>query len=193
MKKQEKKPGSLGRAQFVEKLHAKGFSRREAKRTLNIALDAMMEGLEQDGEVEFPLGKLVLVRHRHRKQEGMFLGKKRTIYRRCFTVVHELDEKLDKLLNPPPIPTRPRFVLPPRPSEKSQKPVPKKITARGRRKEVQPTKAAETSVGKSRKHRILLPPRLSSKPPGPLQRSLARLRHLELAVGQSMEEKGEGC
>lgn len=118
MKKHAKKALSVGRAYLVEKLHAKGFPRRMATHLVNVILDSMREGLRDDHEVEFPLGKLKLLPHRHRTQEGKFLGKKRTIYRRRSTVVHEMDEKGKRLLNPSlPKPKR-RIVLPPKPWEK---------------------------------------------------------------------------
>jgi nucleoid DNA-binding protein len=175
-----KRARSVGRAQLEKRLRGKGFSRRKAKQAVNTVLETMMEGLQRDGEVEFPLGKLKLVQHRHRQQEGKFLGATRTIYRRRWTVVHEMDERGKKLLNPPPIPKRPRFVLPPRPSEKvEEKQVPKKVTARGRHKRVP---IAETPMEKSHskaRHQIVLPPRPSRTPPGPIRLVLAPLVRLE--------------
>jgi hypothetical protein len=146
-------------------------------------VEVMREGLLQDGEVEFPLGRLKVVPHQHRRQEGVFLGRKRTIYRRRHTIVHELDDAGDKLLNPPPQPKRARLVLPPKPWEKEEeKPLAKKITARGRNARASVVKlASEPMAVPKRKPRFVLPPRLSGKPPGPLKKALARLAHLELS------------
>ena len=111
MKHGEKDAKILGRAYLVKKLQERGFPRRQALQALNDVIDAMKEGLRLSEDVEFPLGKLKRVRHRHRKQEGNFLGRKRTIYGRSWTVKHEMDEAGDKRLNP-----RPKLVvLPPKP------------------------------------------------------------------------------
>ncbi len=119
MAEDEKQPKTLGRAYLVEKLRECGLSRRHAVRALNAVIDEMKEELWLLNEVEFPLGKLKPVQHRHRQQEGRFLGRKGTIYHRRWTVVHEMDAEGDKKLNPPA--KQPRrlpsgqIVFPPRP------------------------------------------------------------------------------
>ena len=165
MKKHAKKALSVGRAYLVEKLHAKGFPRRMATHLVNVILDSMREGLRDDHEVEFPLGKLKLLPHRHRTQEGKFLGKKRTIYRRRSTVVHEMDEKGKRLLNPSlPKPKR-RIVLPPKPWEKpEEKKINLHLTMRRLKKTVPPLKAVKPPIAR-RPSQIVLPPRPGS-PPG---------------------------
>lgn len=173
---------SFGRAHLQSQLQRSGLSRRKALQVLNAVFEAMGKGLRQDGEVEFPLGKLKVVPHHHREQEGIFLGRKRVIYRRRYTIVHELDEIGDELLNspPPPQPKRTLLALPPKPWKKEeQKPVPKTITARGRlnRRASVVNRASEPEV----KPRFAFPPRLSRKPAGPLQKALARLADLELS------------
>ncbi len=71
----KKKANNYGRADLVEKLKSKyGLSRRQATEIVNIVLERMIAALQRGGEVEFPLGKLKLQRHRHRKQEGQFPG-----------------------------------------------------------------------------------------------------------------------
>ena len=156
MKKEKKQPRSIGRADLEKRLRNKGFSKREARRTVNGILEGMIQALQRGEEVEFPLGKLKREPHRRRQQEGNFLGRRTTIYRRRSTVVHEMDEKGDKLLNPRP---RPRFALPPKPLVKTEeKKTQRKITMRGMKKTVPAPQPVEPSQEKPRP-RFVLPPR----------------------------------
>jgi nucleoid DNA-binding protein len=146
MKKEEKQPRSMGRADLEKRLRDKGFSKREAKRAVNSIFEGMIEALQRSEEVEFPLGKLKRESHRHRQQEGKFLGRMATIYRRRSTVVHEMDEKGHKLLNPRP---KPRLTLPPKPWIKTEeKKTERKITMRRLKKAVPPSKPVEPSPKK---------------------------------------------
>jgi len=95
----ENKPKSLGRAYLVGKLRELGLSRRDAVRTLNFVFDEMTQALRRGEKVEFPFGTLLQVRHQHAKKRGWFLEKIITIYKRPYTVKHELDEEGYKLLN----------------------------------------------------------------------------------------------
>jgi nucleoid DNA-binding protein len=95
----ESKPKSLGKAYLVGKLRERGLSRRDAVRILNFVLDEMAQALRRREPVEFPLGTLRRVRHFHEKKRGRFLGKIRTIYRRRYTVRHELGDGCYELLN----------------------------------------------------------------------------------------------
>ena len=95
----EGKPKSLGRAYLVGKLRKRGLSRRDSVRILNFVLREMAQALKRDEPVEFPLGALRRVRHQRSKKRGWFLGKITTIYKRPYTVKHELDEEGYKLLN----------------------------------------------------------------------------------------------
>ena len=95
----ENKPKSLGRAYLVGKLRERGWTRRESARIVNFVLNEMTQALKRGESVEFPLGTLRRVRHQRSKQRGWFLGRIRTIYKRPYTVKHELNEEGYKLLN----------------------------------------------------------------------------------------------
>lgn len=112
------KPKTLNKGDIEAQLRAHGLSRRDAVLVLDFILAEVSAALARGEDVEFALGKLKLAPHRHRTQEGKFLGKTRTIYRQRNTVVHEMNEKGDRLLNPPP--PKPRLALPPKPWEKPE-------------------------------------------------------------------------
>ncbi len=95
----ESKAKSLGQTYLVGQLRKRGLSRRDSVRILNRVIDAMTEALKRGEEVEFPFGTLRRVGHQHRKKRGWFLERIMTIYKRPYTVKHELDEMGDKLLN----------------------------------------------------------------------------------------------
>jgi hypothetical protein len=95
----ESKPKSLGRAYLIGKLRELGWSRRESARIVKFVLSEMAQALKRGESVEFPLGTLRRVRHQRTRQRGWFLGRIRTIYKRPYTVKHELDEEGYKLLN----------------------------------------------------------------------------------------------
>lgn len=112
----QKKPRNLGRAYLVGKLRDAGLSRRKSLQFLNCIFEEMGQALRAGKEVDFPLGRLKVVPHQHRRQEGIFLGRKRTIYRQRYTVIHEADQRGDRRLNPRPKPSLSRrSQLPPRP------------------------------------------------------------------------------
>ena len=95
----ENKPKNLGRAYLVGKLRERGLSRRDSVRILNVILEEMAKALKRGELVEFPLGALRRVRHQRSKERGWFLGKITTIYRRRYTVKHDLYEEGYNLLN----------------------------------------------------------------------------------------------
>ena len=176
----EPKAKKLGRrAYLVQKLmDGQHLSRRKATEIVNIVLERMIAALKRDHEVEFPLGKLKLVPHHHRMQEGKFLGRKRTIYRRRWTVVHEMDEKGNRLLNPPPPKPKRRVVLPPYPfkEEVAENMISREHrTMRGAKKKLLPPKPVEPPVLR-RPGQVVLPPPPSS-PPGTPPFVVNPLRH----------------
>ncbi|MGC1424893.1 MAG: HU family DNA-binding protein [Terracidiphilus sp.] len=62
------------RAHLVQRLmDEQDLSRRKATEIVNVILERMIAALKRDHEVEFPLGKLKVVPHHHRMQEGKFL------------------------------------------------------------------------------------------------------------------------
>jgi len=95
----ESKPKNLGRAYLIDKLRERGLSRRNSVRILNFVLDEMTQALRRGEKVEFPFGTLLRVRHQHAKKRGWFLEKIITIYKKPYSVKHELDEKGYKLLS----------------------------------------------------------------------------------------------
>src|ERR1035437_7210815 len=95
----EGKPKNLGRAYLVEKLRERGLSRRDSVRVVKFVFDEMARALKRGESVEFPLGALRRVRHQRSKKRGWFLGKITTIYKRRYTVRHELGEGGYNLLN----------------------------------------------------------------------------------------------
>jgi len=88
----ESKPKNLGRAYLIDKLRERGLSRRDSAKIVRFVFKEMAGALKRGESVEFPFGTLRRVRHQRRKQRGRFLGKIRTIYKRRFTVKHELGE-----------------------------------------------------------------------------------------------------
>jgi|SRR5580658_8483685 hypothetical protein len=95
----ESKPKNLGRAYLVEKLRERGLSRRDSVRILNAILGEMTMALKRGERVEFPLGALRRVQHQHTKKRGWFLRRITTIYKRRYSVKHELDEEGYKRLH----------------------------------------------------------------------------------------------
>jgi len=89
----------LGRSYLVGQLRKRGLSRRNSVRILNFVLDEMAKALKRGEKVEFPFGTLLRVRHQHAKKRGWFLEKIITIYKKPYSVKHELDEKGYKLLS----------------------------------------------------------------------------------------------
>jgi nucleoid DNA-binding protein len=84
---------------LVEKLRERGLSRRDSVRVVKFVFDEMARALKRGESVEFPLGALRRVRHQRSKKRGWFLGKITTIYKRRYTVRHELGEGGYNLLN----------------------------------------------------------------------------------------------
>jgi hypothetical protein len=95
----ESKPKSLGRAYLIDKLRELGWSRRDSAGIVKLVLNEMIQALKRGESVEFPLGTLRRVRNQRTRQRGWFLGRIRTIYKRPYTVKHELNEEGYKLLN----------------------------------------------------------------------------------------------
>ena len=94
----ESKPKNLGRAYLVGKLRELGLSRRDAVRTLNFVFDEMTQALRR-GETWSSRSGLYAGPPPAPKKRGWFLGKITTIYKKPYTVKHELDEEGSKLLN----------------------------------------------------------------------------------------------
>jgi len=63
-----------------------------------VILDRLIHALKRGEEVEFPFGSLRKVRHPRKKQRGWFLYKITTIYKKPYTVVHEVNDAGEKLL-----------------------------------------------------------------------------------------------
>jgi hypothetical protein len=85
----------------------------------------MAAALSRGEAVEFPFGSLQRVRHSRQQQQGRFLGKIRTIYRKPYTVVLEGNAVGEDLLRQgkeetvsPRVPVR----LPPRPAPRPDRP-----------------------------------------------------------------------
>ncbi|WP_348263270.1 hypothetical protein P8935_01630 [Telmatobacter sp. DSM 110680] len=117
-----------------------GYSRRVSVPILDAIFKEMSAALARGEEVEFPLGKLKVARHKHPTQTGRFLNRKKmTIYKKPFKVVHKVSPKADRCINFVPI------VLPPKPGSP---PGAKRIV-------IDPSWA----LMMRRKNRIVLPPR----------------------------------
>lgn len=95
----ENKPKNLNRDYLIGKLRKRGLSRRDSVRILNFVIDEMTQALKRGEEVEFPFGTLRRARHQHAKKRGWFLDKITTIYKKPYTIKHELDDEGYKLLN----------------------------------------------------------------------------------------------
>jgi nucleoid DNA-binding protein len=88
----------MNKGDIVEKLRERGLSRRNAVRILNLILDEVSAALGRGEAVEFAFGSLKRVRHAHKQQQGRFLNRKTTIYRKPFTVLLEVDAAGEELL-----------------------------------------------------------------------------------------------
>jgi nucleoid DNA-binding protein len=95
----ESKPKNLGRAYLIDKLRERGLSRRDSARIVRFVFDEMTKALKRGESVEFPLGTLRRVHHQRPKKRGWFLNNIRTIYKRPYTIKHELDKEGNILLN----------------------------------------------------------------------------------------------
>lgn len=102
-----------GRAYLQAQLLKRGFSRRRSLRVLNFIFREMSAALARGEEVEFPFGKLKIVRYKHGKTQGKFVNGITTIYKNPFTVVHVMDARGEKRLQPKP--KRRKVILPPKP------------------------------------------------------------------------------
>ena len=80
----------MNKGDIVRKLRERGLSRRDAVRILDFVLDEMSAALKRGEPVEFAAGTLKRVRHAHRQQEGRFLNRKTTIYKKPYTVILEV-------------------------------------------------------------------------------------------------------
>ena len=92
------KPRAMNKGDMVSNLRERGLSRRDAVRILDCVLDEMAAALRRGEAVEFALGSLKRMRHAHKQQQGRFLGKIRTIYKRPYSVVLEVSSEGEKLL-----------------------------------------------------------------------------------------------
>lgn len=79
----------MNKGDIVEKLRERGLSRRRAVLILDFVLEEVSAALKRGEPVEFAFGFLRRVRHAHRQQEGRFLNRNATIYRKPYTVVFE--------------------------------------------------------------------------------------------------------
>lgn len=108
------KRGNIGgRNYLVAQLKKRGLSRRRSLPLLNQIFREMKLALARGESVEFPFGKLQKVKHKHRKQQGRFLNRILTTYKKPFTVELVPNARAESLLRPPR--PRPRVVLPPKP------------------------------------------------------------------------------
>jgi nucleoid DNA-binding protein len=106
--------GAMNKGDIVKKLRKRGLSRRDAVRILDAVLDEVAAALSRGEDVEFAFGSLKRVRHAHRQQQGLFLNRTTTIYKKPCTVVLEVDADGEKLLNMTKK-KHGRLKLPPRP------------------------------------------------------------------------------
>lgn len=79
----------MNKGDIVEKLRERGLSRRRAVLILDFVLDEVCAALKRGESVEFANGSLKRVRHAHRQQQGRFLNRNATIYRKPYTVAFE--------------------------------------------------------------------------------------------------------
>jgi nucleoid DNA-binding protein len=82
----------LVRADLVQRLEDKGFSRRLAVELVNLVFAEMIQALARGETVEFPLGHLERVKRKRRPQRGWFLDRITTIYQNPWTVRYVSDE-----------------------------------------------------------------------------------------------------
>ena len=85
----ERKGNTLNKGYIVRKLRERGLSRRQSVQLLNFILDEVAAALMRGEDVEFPFGSLRRVHHLHKKQQGLFLNKITTTYRKPYTVALE--------------------------------------------------------------------------------------------------------
>lgn len=89
----------LLRADLVQKLGEKGFSRRLAAEMVNLLFAAIAEALIRGEEVKFPFGHLERVERKRKPQRGWFLGKIMTTYKNPWTVELKVNDEGRKLLD----------------------------------------------------------------------------------------------
>lgn len=89
----------LVRADLVQELRAKGFSRPLAVEMVNLVFTVIAEALIRGEEVEFPFGHLQRVKHRHRTRRGWFLDRITTTYKNPWTVELAVDDDGQNLLD----------------------------------------------------------------------------------------------
>jgi nucleoid DNA-binding protein len=95
----EGKENTMNKGYIVRKLCERGLSRRQSVQILNSILDEVAAALARGEDVEFPFGSLQRVHHPHKKTDGWFLGRNKTIYKKPYTVALEVDAESEKLLN----------------------------------------------------------------------------------------------
>lgn len=88
----------MNKGDILEKLRERGLSRRRAVHILDSVLEEVSAALKRGESVEFAHGTLKRVRHAHRQQQGRFLNRNATIYRKPYTVVFE---KRSAAMKPP--------------------------------------------------------------------------------------------
>jgi hypothetical protein len=88
----------LNKGYIVRKLRERGLSRRRSVQLLNFILGEAAAALARGEEMEFPFGSLKRVHHPHKKQQGRFLDKITTIYKKPYTVALEVDAEGEMLL-----------------------------------------------------------------------------------------------
>jgi hypothetical protein len=89
----EGKEKTLNKGYIVRNLRERGVSRRRSVQLLNFILDEVAAALTRGEEMEFPFGSLKRVLYPHKKQQGRFLGKITTIYKKPYTVALEVGAK----------------------------------------------------------------------------------------------------
>src|SRR5580704_15690760 len=89
----ERKENTVNKGHIVRKLRERGLSRRRSVQLLNFILDEVAAALARGEDVEFPFGSLKRVHHPHKKQDGRFLDKITTIYKKPYTVALEVGAK----------------------------------------------------------------------------------------------------
>lgn len=106
----ERKGNILNKGYIVRKLQERGLSRRRSVQLLNFILDEVAAALARGEDVEFPFGSLQKVRHARQQEDGWFLGRITTIYKKPYTVALEVDAEGEALVN-----KKREVVQPPRP------------------------------------------------------------------------------